>query len=331
MTTEMVQLEVTLLMKADGSDSAWQMQRLCQSLGVKPVGVLETFIVRTSRDNADSLKKRTPEQWSEWAKNQRSGAYAFQVLEASVAEIIEDDGSSAEGKSADMSKDDLIDVLLPEIDRRHQLEEELKVEKIRTEALKKMLFDANQALRSSHAIASRDGELTDWENWRNTLTNILHAQHAVLWPRDERQLEPEPAPQQFDKHECCRCKWSNTNLLNYGQPGKARWLCHSCAADLICESPSPWLPDGWQVERYTELEEIPAGVNSMAITLEISRIIPPDSKDEPEEDPTCETCGGTGRVSMTDYQYIDRFTKWERREPYTISVECPDCKESVEG
>lgn len=32
---------------------------------------------------------------------------------------------------------------------------------------------------------------------------------------------------------CPSCEWTNTNLMNYGEPGKSLWLCHTCAAVAI--------------------------------------------------------------------------------------------------
>lgn len=34
---------------------------------------------------------------------------------------------------------------------------------------------------------------------------------------------------------CPSCGWTNGWLMNYGEPGKPRWLCHGCAARAIAE------------------------------------------------------------------------------------------------
>jgi len=267
MTSETVQLEVTLLIKADGSDDAWQMQRLCQGLNVVPHGVLKQFIVKTDRENYARMRAWAVHDWEQWCRSQRNGKYAFQVLEVyELAEVggVECEGNAASEAAADMSKDELIDVLLPEIDRRHNAEDELR--------------------QKSDEIERLHGKFAAWQRERSHREDHLRGRiqrlEAALAKVDS--AEPQPVPQ------------------------------------------SPWLPDGWQVDRYTELGEIPAYVNSMVITLEISRIIP-NSKEEPEEAPKCENCGGSGRVEQTGYNYVDRFTKWERKDPYTISVECSCC------
>lgn len=33
--------------------------------------------------------------------------------------------------------------------------------------------------------------------------------------------------------QCPVCNWTNTGLMNYGEPGKPRWMCHGCAARAI--------------------------------------------------------------------------------------------------
>lgn len=30
------------------------------------------------------------------------------------------------------------------------------------------------------------------------------------------------------RQSCCICDWSNSGLLNLGEPGKPRWVCHGC-------------------------------------------------------------------------------------------------------
>lgn len=32
---------------------------------------------------------------------------------------------------------------------------------------------------------------------------------------------------------CCLCNWTNTNLLNLGEPGKPRWTCHGCCRRML--------------------------------------------------------------------------------------------------
>jgi hypothetical protein len=32
---------------------------------------------------------------------------------------------------------------------------------------------------------------------------------------------------------CPACDWTNVNLMNYGSPGSATWMCHGCAARAI--------------------------------------------------------------------------------------------------
>lgn len=39
----------------------------------------------------------------------------------------------------------------------------------------------------------------------------------------------------YAPERCPSCEWTNTGLMNYGTPGKSRWLCHGCAASLIQE------------------------------------------------------------------------------------------------
>ncbi len=32
---------------------------------------------------------------------------------------------------------------------------------------------------------------------------------------------------------CPVCEWTNTHLMNYGEPGRSNWMCHGCAARTI--------------------------------------------------------------------------------------------------
>ena len=32
----------------------------------------------------------------------------------------------------------------------------------------------------------------------------------------------------MDAVTCSECHWTNTNLLNLGEPDKPRWVCHGC-------------------------------------------------------------------------------------------------------
>jgi hypothetical protein len=52
-----------------------------------------------------------------------------------------------------------------------------------------MLKDANEALRSAHAIAKREGKGTNWETWIKRLDTILGVQHIVLYPRESGQRQ----------------------------------------------------------------------------------------------------------------------------------------------
>lgn len=45
-----------------------------------------------------------------------------------------------------------------------------------------MLRDANDVLRSSIAIAERDGECVNWESFRKRVRKVLAEQHSILFP-----------------------------------------------------------------------------------------------------------------------------------------------------
>lgn len=45
-----------------------------------------------------------------------------------------------------------------------------------------MLRDANDALRSSMAIAERDGESVNWASFRENVRKVLVEQHRILFP-----------------------------------------------------------------------------------------------------------------------------------------------------
>jgi hypothetical protein len=34
---------------------------------------------------------------------------------------------------------------------------------------------------------------------------------------------------------CSECHWTNVSLLNYGNPGEPRWICHGCCKRIIEE------------------------------------------------------------------------------------------------
>ena len=42
--------------------------------------------------------------------------------------------------------------------------------------------------------------------------------------------------------------------------------------------------------------------------------------------PECETCNGTGRVTVVDKGYLDRGSKWQRSYEYECTLECDDCQ-----
>lgn len=32
---------------------------------------------------------------------------------------------------------------------------------------------------------------------------------------------------------CCLCNWTNVSLLNLGEPGAPRWVCHGCCKRML--------------------------------------------------------------------------------------------------
>lgn len=60
--------------------------------------------------------------------------------------------------------------------------------------------------------------------------------------RDEAQAEVERLKRDWQiesdrraRHpmapeRCPVCEWTNTHLMNYGEPGRSDWMCHGCAA-----------------------------------------------------------------------------------------------------
>ena len=52
---------------------------------------------------------------------------------------------------------------------------------------------------------------------------------------------------------CSECHWTNVSLLNYGNPGEPRWICHGCCKRLIDDGDT--LPPLALEKRIAELEE----------------------------------------------------------------------------
>lgn len=52
---------------------------------------------------------------------------------------------------------------------------------------------------------------------------------STPWPDPKTQvpLGPEDVPR-ADSAICSECNWTNTSLLNLGEPGKPRWICPGC-------------------------------------------------------------------------------------------------------
>lgn len=48
--------------------------------------------------------------------------------------------------------------------------------------LEELLLEANDVLRTSMAIAERDGLDTGWEPFRRKLRKVLEKQHKILYP-----------------------------------------------------------------------------------------------------------------------------------------------------
>ncbi len=75
-------------------------------------------------------------------------------------------------------------------------------------------------LRAEHAECKR----LRAEN--EQLTKELSSANEERRRRERHPMAPERCPE---------CEWTNTHLMNYGEPGKGLWLCHGCAARRIKE------------------------------------------------------------------------------------------------
>ena len=65
-------------------------------------------------------------------------------------------------------------------------------------------------------------------------TALEHAQKTIS-AQSARIAELEAERDRARRHlfapeRCPVCEWTNINLMNYGEPGKSRWMCHGCAA-----------------------------------------------------------------------------------------------------
>lgn len=79
-----------------------------------------------------------------------------------------------------------------------------------------------------------DEELINVEHWAAKTPmpdDTTLAMVRELIDRRRADLERERHPMAPDR--CPDCEWSNTNLMNYGEPGRGLWLCHGCAARRI--------------------------------------------------------------------------------------------------
>lgn len=55
--------------------------------------------------------------------------------------------------------------------------------------LEKLLFEANDLLRSTHSIACRLGREVNWEAFRGCVDKALAAQHAFMYPQPSPQTQ----------------------------------------------------------------------------------------------------------------------------------------------
>jgi hypothetical protein len=51
--------------------------------------------------------------------------------------------------------------------------------------LSEALAEANEVLRSTYAVAQREGSETGWEAFRSRVSDVLNKQHAIMYPKEQ--------------------------------------------------------------------------------------------------------------------------------------------------
>jgi hypothetical protein len=50
-----------------------------------------------------------------------------------------------------------------------------------------------------------------------------------------REAENRARRHPLAPERCPSCEWTNTHLMNFGEPGRSNWMCHGCAARAIAD------------------------------------------------------------------------------------------------
>jgi hypothetical protein len=52
-------------------------------------------------------------------------------------------------------------------------------------------------------------------------------------PNETTQARPPESGGAIGSAACSECGWTNVNLLNLGEPGKSRMVCHGCCKRML--------------------------------------------------------------------------------------------------
>lgn len=82
-------MDVVLVVKADGPETMWQMNRLVEGLGgdIEPVGAVLRYRVTMGIEKSHDLLCMSSDERRKWAQRQRFGMTAFQVVDVEFVRI----------------------------------------------------------------------------------------------------------------------------------------------------------------------------------------------------------------------------------------------------
>jgi hypothetical protein len=85
-------------------------------------------------------------------------------------------------------------------------------------------------------MSSFNNSGTGWgtEEWaREVIEVALRRTQGIFQYRVQTKQPPAGFAGAPGSATCCLCKWTNVNLLNLGEPGEPRWMCHGCCKRML--------------------------------------------------------------------------------------------------